>query len=55
MTEILTIIGLLAIAAASLWLMPDGAKDIVVSVTSGLLGYLTKGMIDGKKEQGQKN
>jgi hypothetical protein len=54
MTEILTIVGLLAVAGASLILMPDGAKDIVVSVTSGLLGYLTKGMIDGKKSEGQK-
>ena len=49
MAEILTIIGLLVLAGISMWLLPDGAKEIVVSVTSGLLGYL-KGVSDGKAE-----
>lgn len=48
MAEILTIIGLLGLAGVSMWLLPDGAKDIVVSVSSGLLGYL-KGVHDGQK------
>lgn len=51
MAEILTIIGLLGLAGLSMWLLPDGAKEIVVSVTSGLLGYL-KGVHDGKAQHG---
>lgn len=47
-TEVLTIIGLLGLAGVSMWLLPDASKDIVVSVTSGLLGYL-KGVKDGQK------
>lgn len=45
LTETLTIIGLIGVAVGSMWLMPDSSKDIVVSVTSGLLGYLTKGIL----------
>lgn len=49
--EIVTLVGLLALAGLSMWYLPDGAKDVVMSVTSGLLGYLAR----GKKEDNAVN
>lgn len=52
MTEFVTIIGLFGLAVMSMWILPGEAKDVVVAVVSGLLGYL-KGVSDGGKEKGQ--
>lgn len=50
MTEFVTILGLFGLAVMSMWILPAEAKDIVVAVVSGLLGYL-KGVSDGAKNQ----
>lgn len=53
LTEFATIIGLVGLAVLAMWILPTDAKDIVVAVVSGLLGYLAKGVHDGIKEKGQ--
>jgi hypothetical protein len=56
--EKIAIIGLVAIALASLWFLKIDSKDILVAVVSGLLGYLrgnatppAKEVTDGQKVQ----
>jgi hypothetical protein len=43
--EMLTILALIALAIMACITLGAGAKEILLSVTSGLLGYLTKGAL----------
>jgi hypothetical protein len=51
-SELLTIIGLVAMAIVAMIVLPDSAKDIALTIAAGLIGYL-KGVHDGQKEKGQ--
>lgn len=50
-TEILTIVSLVSICILSMFLLDkEVSKDVSISVTSGLLGYLTKTITSYKKD-----
>lgn len=53
LNEFATILGLIGMAVLAMWMLPSDAKDIVVAVVSGLLGYLAKGVHDGIKKEGK--
>lgn len=44
--EIITLVGLIGLACLSMWMLPADAKDIVMNVVSGLLGYIARGVLD---------
>ena len=48
--EILTLAGLIGMGIASMFLLPEAAKEIVMVIIPGLLGYLTRGVVDKVKE-----